>query len=56
MGFERQLSRFPCGIFYRAHLSQKPSFLRGQTGDANVLNFDTPRAAAMSDDDDYGKL
>src|SRR3954454_13598779 len=26
MSFERQLTRFSCGIFYRAHLSQKPSF------------------------------
>src|SRR4051812_31621833 len=30
MSFERQLSRFSCGIFGRAHLSQKPSFLRAK--------------------------
>src|SRR4051812_35494765 len=29
MSFKRQLSRFPCAIFCRAHLSQKPSFSRG---------------------------
>jgi hypothetical protein len=28
MSFEKQLSRFPYGIFRRVHLSQKPSFLR----------------------------
>src|SRR3954468_17378493 len=28
MSFERYLSRFSCGIFCRAHLSQKPSFSR----------------------------
>jgi hypothetical protein len=30
MGFERRLSHFPCGIFYRSYFSQKPSFSRGQ--------------------------
>src|SRR4051794_15366824 len=29
MSFERQLSHFPGGIFYRAYLSRKPSFSRG---------------------------
>src|SRR4051812_3231378 len=37
MSSERQLSRFPSGIFCRAYLSQKPSFLRVKTADANVL-------------------
>lgn len=29
VSFERQLSGFPCVIFCRVHLSQKPSFSRG---------------------------
>src|SRR3954454_22024335 len=39
MNFKRQLSRFLCAIFCRAHLSQKPSFLRGETVDANVMTY-----------------